>query len=567
MTNIENTAQHGKRLIQGSNLFVFILIFGAVIYPPALFLLQRKEKAAFQYFAADTFYYLSVARHSVQASFYTFDGVFPTNGFHPLWQYSLTLIFDSMKITNQEIQILVTFYLSILFVAIGTALFGVALLKVTQNIAISLIAAVPGIYYLIFSLIEPQYANPWAFVNGMESPFSILLFGILSYSLIELKLLSELSKFKIALVSFLLTLITLSRLDDAFIFIPFLASILIFSITFKEKFINGLVASVTPTIVISSYLLYNLSYAGILLPISGFAKGEVSLVVNLVMLIASFVPGGQFGDVWIYTWGLTTWRILQLCIPMFLAFIWVWHSIIQQKKSRGFLQGHNEETIVFGLCIYVILKGVYNLSNVGLLNQGHWYFPLSIMTFNMISAIIIARITKLNTIPRKISQHLVTLSFLFVLLIANAFTNTKRVTEYNVQYFEFWKQRQNITAKLNMLSGRSGIIEFDDGIISYSLDRATMSGLGFMLDREAYEAKQRGELLPLAYSRGFSLIASMYYLSFITTEMNSDPNLLRKNLAGTSFLYLENLEKWNFSVIYRDPDTKTVFIHFEPIAP
>lgn len=563
---MRNISQDDTRITQRSKLLLFILIFITILYPPVFFLIQRGEKAAFQYFAADAFYYLSVVRHSVQAPIYTFDGQFPTNGFHPLWQYGLTLIFSSMRLTTQETQVIVAFYLSILFVAAGTALFGVALLKVTQNVAISFIAAVPGIYYLLFSVIEPQYTNPWAYANGMESPLSILLFGILSYTLIELKLLLQPSKGKLVLLSFLLTLITLSRLDDIFIFIPFLISILIFSNTFKEKFVNGLIASVIPTCVISAYLLYNLSYAGIFLPISGSAKGEIiAAAVNLFRLITSFIPIGQFGDISVHTWKWTTWRALQLYIPILLAFIWVWPRIIPREKWHTFWQNHHEETIVFGFCLYVIAKGTYNLLNVSLMNQGHWYFPLSIMIFNMLSAILITKLVKFDSLSRRVSGGVVIASFLFVLLIANAFENTKTVTEYNAHYFNFWTQRQRITADLKRLSGESKIIEFDDGIISYSLDIPAISGLGFALDKEAFEAKQRGDLLSLAYSRGFNIIASLNYMPLITPEIDNDSGLLREKLADMFFLRLEDLEEWNFSVLYRDPETKTVFIQIEPV--
>src|SRR5436190_17459979 len=39
----------------------------------------------FGYVASDTFYYLVVARH-IGEGVIAFDGVHPSNGFHPLWQ-------------------------------------------------------------------------------------------------------------------------------------------------------------------------------------------------------------------------------------------------------------------------------------------------------------------------------------------------------------------------------------------------------------------------------------------------------------------------------------------------
>src|SRR4051812_22736993 len=40
----------------------------------------------FGYAAADTFYYLDVARNVARHGSFSFDGEHATNGFHPLWQ-------------------------------------------------------------------------------------------------------------------------------------------------------------------------------------------------------------------------------------------------------------------------------------------------------------------------------------------------------------------------------------------------------------------------------------------------------------------------------------------------
>jgi hypothetical protein len=45
----------------------------------------------YNFFAADAYYYLAIAKNTPLRSFATFDGVAPTNGFHPLWQYLLVL--------------------------------------------------------------------------------------------------------------------------------------------------------------------------------------------------------------------------------------------------------------------------------------------------------------------------------------------------------------------------------------------------------------------------------------------------------------------------------------------
>ena len=49
---------------------------------PAVWLADHQLIASF---TDDSFYYLEVARHVARGDGFTFDGLHPTNGFHPLW--------------------------------------------------------------------------------------------------------------------------------------------------------------------------------------------------------------------------------------------------------------------------------------------------------------------------------------------------------------------------------------------------------------------------------------------------------------------------------------------------
>ena len=48
------------------------------------------KRRAFGWVAADTFYYLTVARNAVRYGRVAYDQVHPNNGFHPLWQIICT---------------------------------------------------------------------------------------------------------------------------------------------------------------------------------------------------------------------------------------------------------------------------------------------------------------------------------------------------------------------------------------------------------------------------------------------------------------------------------------------
>ena len=89
-----------------------------------------------------------------------------------------------------------------------------------------------------------------------------------------------------------------------------------------------------------------------------------------------------------------------------------------------------------------------------------------------------------------------------------------------------------------------------------------MSGFGFNLDREAYLARERGELLDLAYKRGYRYLASLNYLD-IPEPAEADEAVLHGYISSRYFLHGQKLSRWSFSLAGRDPD-KWRLIRFEP---
>lgn len=563
------------------SIIVFLVVFFMVAYAPFLSLITQGIKAPFNYFAADAFYYLSVADHSVNTSFYTFDQYFPTNGFHPIWQYYLTFIFKFIN-SNQQLEILVAFYSSIFFTALGSALFALSLLKLTKVMALAVLGAVPSIYYLFFSGALQYYApSPWSFCNGMESPFSILFFGITVYLIINKDFLIIFKYDKAILVSVLLTLITLSRLDDIFIFFPFLVFLLIFS--------NGVIDGCKkvsilfmPGIIIGCYLLYNFYYSGMVLPVSALAKGGADIKNNLIYLLNIFIPYKQVFYYFDDEWRNATWRIMQIIIPLIISCFWIINNVSlllrAQKNGISLVWRESYGSFVFyGLNVYVILKALYNITNVSLFNQGYWYFPLSIMIFNMVAVTLISdnyikdddrNVSSKNKNKNKNKIFFFLITFFFVLLIANVFIDSKHPSAYSRSNYSFWIKREEITENLYKVYSGKGIIELDDGIIAYSLPIPAMGGFGFTLDKEAFKAKQRGKLLELAYHRGFRAFASLSYLNYFSMpeNINNDRNILQKTcesfLLGYGIITADQINHWQFRILYYDHNTGAVFIEF-----
>ena len=72
-----------------SILSVSAAVFAATLLPMLLYLRRCGSFAETSIFQPDTFYYLTVAENSLHTPFYSFDGIHPTNGFHPVWEYML----------------------------------------------------------------------------------------------------------------------------------------------------------------------------------------------------------------------------------------------------------------------------------------------------------------------------------------------------------------------------------------------------------------------------------------------------------------------------------------------
>ena len=160
-----------------------------VCYPPLVSVWNDGIGGVFLYLADDAFYYLAIADHSPQAGTFTFDGTHSTNGFHPLWQYALTLGFWLLGLAGKA-QIWFAFSASLALTALGTGLYAGAVLRSVRNVSLSLLAAVPGLYWWLVPSSNLALGSQWSFVNGMESPLSIFLFGTLAWWLVNRGLLA-----------------------------------------------------------------------------------------------------------------------------------------------------------------------------------------------------------------------------------------------------------------------------------------------------------------------------------------------------------------------------------------
>jgi len=569
---------------------VVATVLAATAYPPAMSLHREGMQGAFRYFAADTFYYLSVADRSAEQGFFTFDGTHPTNGFHPLWQFYLERGFSLLDLDAAG-QVAFAAVSSTAFVALGTALFALALLRLTRRPWLAILGAVPGVYYLLVPTLNAHHFSQWSFANGMESPLSIFFFGMLLLGIFVRGWLEESPSLRpLVALSVVLAALVLSRLDDVFILIPFALWAALGGVSRADAIRRTVaVTAVTavPAIGIGCYLGYNLLYAESLLPTSGAAKAQPlwGLVRNLYAVWTTALPFADPLARNVAVWESEAWRVLQMLVPAGAAVAWLGGRRMT-LRAKGAKETRTNGLIGL-LAAYVLVKAAYNFSMVGLWNQGQWYYPLSIMTFNLIAVGWLAALldqrasigraavtagegtllgllrARWPAIGRCVEAVPLASALLVVLVSANAFVDLKQSGRHQSRNFEFWLERESTRHLLEKTCPGCGVLAFDDGIVAYSLEKTpTLNGLGLVLDREAQAAQESGRLLDVAWARGHRVLVSVNYA--MPREAYTSPALLRESLRGNRHLEGQDVDEWNFEVAFRSPSTGVSFVRFEP---
>ncbi|MDG2049819.1 MAG: hypothetical protein P8M78_06630 [Myxococcota bacterium] len=592
-------AHRNRLLAPGPRAFwgVACLVGLMAAYPPLASIYREGIQGAFRFFAADTFYYLSVADHSSAAPFFTFDGIHPTNGFHPLWQIYLERTFAFFQLDSAG-QVYLTAVSSIVLVTLGTMLFALVVLRLTGRTWLALLASVPGFYYLGVPTLNAHHFAQWSFANGMESPISITFFGILLAGVFLWGWLDEKDKNRerrsLLLLSAAMTAVVLSRLDDVFIFVPFGLWVLLRSHDRAAAVRRVFTIAVIPTFSIGAYLLYNVFNAETVLPSSGAAKVQPfwALFRNLYALWTTTLPfADPFGrEVAGTVWKSEAWRILQMLVPAGGALAWLLCRRISYGTRWEESETVRRDSLLGIFAAYVLFKAAYNFTMVGLWNQGQWYYPLSIMTFNLLVATwfaslldryaqagfeqralgdegsVMARLRANWPISHHLGGTLPTVVALGIVLVsANGFIDLKQRGGHQARNFNFWLERNETQKLLETTCPECGVLAFDDGIVSYSLDGTpTLNGLGLVMDQEAQGAQEAGRLLDMAWARGHRMLVSVNYA--MPESAYSNPRLLRSALEGNPHLAGQGVDAWNFEVAFRSPQTGVSFIRFEPIG-
>ncbi|MBW2385095.1 MAG: hypothetical protein JRG92_15795 [Deltaproteobacteria bacterium] len=565
----------GRRAQLVTGLVLFSAVVLLVVYPPALALIQHGTLGAFKFFAPDSFYYLSIAERSQGLAFFSFDGQYPTNGFHPLWGMLLAKTTELFSLDGDGLVRLAALA-GISSVGLGAGLFAYAAWRWTGRAGIALLAAVPGFFWILMPAIKIGWGSPWSFANGMESPLSVGLFGLLCCLLwIAFDGKRPASRKDLLGVSWVLALIALARLDDIFLVGVFvLAPLLDGERPMRERIERAVLLGAIPAVLISGYMLYNLTHAGSLLPSSGMAKSQPlwAFARNAYATWTTFFPGMDFMRSGADVWASEAWRVLQMLVPAGVAILWLLRR--WSARVEGAIAAADPMAVVDLFAAYVIIKAGYNFTMVSLWSQGDWYYPISIMVTNLIVAIWITELLdgfrarspreSLGLLGRLPTKELAFAAAIGLALVqANLIVDKSEHGLYHELSHRFWSEREVIRASLAEVCDGCGVVAYEDGVVSFSLyPTPTLNGLGLAVDDDAAAAIASGGLLELAWARGHHFLVTVNYP--MPEEAYTDPSSLLTHLRANPHLRRESLAEWDFEVVYRADVSGVAFIRFEP---
>jgi hypothetical protein len=485
---------------------------------PVLVDLIVHSRRVFGYLAPDAFYYLTVARNHWQTGQWSFDGEHRTNGYHPLWQWLLSLLYGLVhELGGDEVLLLIVVIVGVVLIAAALLLLGRALHR-ARRLSPLFVLVVPGFIALVSTpLYQPdaEYSWPplagdlrpiattlWSYANGMETPILLFLFAAcVLWSVSRPQLATRAQAIGLGL---LLLLLTFARLDHGLFAIAVLGSV-----WRDDKPAPHRHARVTCGVFalgISIYLISNQWIYNAPIPVSGVHKSSFpSISTDALSHLSDVLVDRQS------RWLGTKMRLTQLLLPPVCALLYLLLQFVL-RTDRG-----RTEALLCWMAVAVLALGAYNTLFVPLSFMGTWYFPLSALFVSLAAITSLDRIALLRRIWASPKGSIVALTLLAVAVTAYFFRAHHRPGYMQEQATFYYDEAPKIRAYYGQQQPK--IIEFDDGIVTFATGFPAMSGFSVLLDSEALAAKDEGGLLQVAIGRGYARVASSYYARFRQSEV------------------------------------------------
>jgi hypothetical protein len=236
-------------------------------------------------------------------------------------------------------------------------------------------------------------------------------------------------------------------------------------------------------------------------------------------------------------------REASLVIPVLAALAYLALTLHVVPVGSAFLVRYREsardiERFLVPVAVGVVLLGVTDILFVAM-GPSSWYLPVSTLFVSLVP------VALLNRAPGRLAPRAALAVIGLTAALTVGFFVKLRQPTYHASYAKFYLDeapllRQKFGAK------PPHFVEFDDGIVNYSLDVAAMSN-ALALDPEAVDALRGGRLYSLAYERGFNCVSTLVYGSAKSLLADRSPK------AAESYVKVnlsEDISGFDFDVAY-----------------
>lgn len=490
--------------------------------PVVVDLLLSQRAAPFRYFTSDAFYYLNIARNFANTGLFSFDGVHPTNGFHPLWQLLVAFLYKACLVLH--LNDLAYCYLVVLlgtaFLTLAVLILGRTISRTRGEVPTSFTLLPVGVYAFVLSPVWlfqqdvlgnvspaegpfPLYGTVWSYANGMESSLALLSFALLGLFWTRVSCASHRSALTMGLMG---AFVVLARLDQVFIASSILGGVACRWIrSEREKAARHVILlGGSFALPVSLYLLLNVLYCGSAFPVSGASKLSFEHVgranfhgLHSVVTVAMNSP----------YWLDRFFRLTQLVLPSLAAVAFLLGTF-RVVRTRPGLQlrrrvGDAFTGFVMATAIGVLALCVTIFLFTSVPAYGSWSLPVPVLFVSL-------AVLSLSP-PKEPSQsHAMPFLAAYAGVCVLVFVTMQRQPEYHERYRRFFQNREAVA---NHYAGHSPkVIEYDDGIIGFATHFHTLSAFNLATDKDLYDAIRGNRLLSLSRSRGYDRVASVTYL-------------------------------------------------------
>ncbi len=256
------------RLKTSANNIVIIIILTGIA--ARLFFVFSSPENLITIVPDDAFYYFKIAKNICLGLGSSFDGINPTNGYHPLWMIILLPL--AKLITAPWVMIKTTLFLAVIFNTATAVLLNRFLKEKTQNSLVANIGLV--LYFLNYRVI----ANS---LNGLETSLASFLLMVLIFLVLGRNF-NFVKPKNFAILGTIFGMAFLARTDLIFYLLPLF--LIVISRAKNNHFKNGVLFSITSFITISPWIFWNLAKFNTILQSSANA---VPFVLKQYLLTSS----------------------------------------------------------------------------------------------------------------------------------------------------------------------------------------------------------------------------------------------------------------------------------------